>query len=99
MNRGVGNGDGVVPEAERVGAKVLGLGSGIRAPGGTGGQGWRVMSAVLVADGDSEPVRDCGGDCGVGAAGAVASCSDAVAVHPEGEAGVGAAVAGSLGHI
>ena len=73
-----------MPEAERVGAYVLGLGRGVRTSDGAGVQRRRVMSALLSADGDSEPVRDFGGDFGVGAADAVASCPDAVIVHPEG---------------
>lgn len=50
--------------------------------------------AFVLASGDGEPkaVGDSGGDVGVETVGAVAFGADAVAVHPEGEVRVGAAV-------
>ena len=40
-------------------------------------------------------VLDCRGNVGVGTAGAVAACGDAVVVDPEGEVGVCSAVGGA----
>ena len=88
----------MVPEAERVGAEVLGLGPRLRCSSGArelGGHGGWIVVVSPGVDGDPVVVLDCRGNVGVGTAGAVATGGDTVVVDPEGKVRVGSAVGGA----
>ena len=87
-----------MPEAERVGAEVLGVWPRLRCSPGArelGGHGGWIVVVSPGVDGDPVVVLDCRGNVGIGAAGAVATGGDAVVVDPEGKVGVCSFVGGA----